>query len=260
MAGIPRQVSSYLAAVADRVAGVVGSQLVGVYPTGSLALQDYRPGRSDIDLMAVVEGPAEPARCRAVAARLDHGALPCPAAGLEFVLYPRETVTSTEPIAGYALNLNTGSQLPSVTSLDPGRDPAFWYVIDRAVTHQSGWPVVGPPPRDLFRAMPFPRLLAVVTESVAAHARPENGHLLDNAVLNGCRALRFAEDRWWYSKLRAARGTLPTAGQFAPLISAAMASFQQGRRNGGRLRADDVAAFLDHVLTGLRAAKRAVWA
>jgi hypothetical protein len=254
MTGIPRDVTSYLAAVADRVSGVFGPELVGVYTTGSLALGDYRPGRSDIDVMAVVEGRPDPMRCRVVAARLDHGVLPCPAAGLEFVLYPRETVTSAEPIAGYALNLNTGSQLVPVTNLHPEKDQPFWYVIDRAVTYQSGWPLVGPSPKSVFRALPFPTLLRVVTDSVAGHARPENGHLLDNAVLNGCRALRFAEDKWWYSKLRAAQRTLPSAGQFVPLISAAMAAFRQGRQDGGRLLVDDVAAFLDHVITGLRRA------
>src|SRR3954468_13219687 len=85
----PHAVRTYIRAVSQEVVTVVGGALVGVYTTGSLALGGVTPGRSDIDLMAVVDGPETPEACPDLAARLDQDRLACPASGLEFVLYPR---------------------------------------------------------------------------------------------------------------------------------------------------------------------------
>jgi hypothetical protein len=94
-----------------------------------------------------------------------------------------------------------------------------------------------------------------VIASVEAHRDPQEGHLLDNAVLNGCRALSFARDRRWYAKVDAAERTLPIVGEFAPLVSAAIVSFGSGRQESAtlELEPDAVAAFLSQVLRRLRA-------
>lgn len=252
MVTIPEEVTRYLHAVTARVRDVCGDRVVGVYTTGSLALGSYRPGRSDIDVMAVVAGsPALEVR-RQLAAELDHRLLTCPAAGLEFVLYPLGTVSRPTPDAGYLLNLNTGPALPPVTSFDPGEGPAFWYPIDRAITRQSGASLYGPPAADLFAELPFNNLLRVVIASVEAHSDPQEGDLLDNAVLNGCRALSFGRDHRWYAKVDAAERTQPTAGEFAPLVAAAIASFGSGRQEATTLDPDTVQAFLIEVLRRLR--------
>jgi hypothetical protein len=253
MVTVPEDVKRYLHAVTGRVRDVFGDRVVGVYTTGSLALGDYRPGRSDIDLMAVVDGPQDLRLRRQLASQLDHRVLACPAAGLEFVLYPLTTISRPTSDAGYLLNFNTGSALPPVTSFDPADGPAFWYAIDRAITRQSGASLSGPPAPQIFAALPFDDLLRVVIASVEAHSDPQEGHLLDNAVLNGCRALSFAHDRWWYAKVDAAERTVPPVGEFAPLISAAIVSFGSGRQETGTLDPDTVRAFLFEVLRRLRA-------
>ena len=253
MATVPDEVSHYLGAVTARVRNVMGDRVVGVYTAGSLALGDYRPGRSDIDLMAVVSESRDLDLRRQLARQLDHRALTCPAAGLEFVLYPLTTVQRPTLAAGYLLNLNTGHALPPVTSFDPGDGPAFWYPIDRAITYQSGVSLYGPPAAELFAALPFDDLLRVVIASVAAHSDPAEGHLLDNAVLNGCRALSFARDRRWYAKVDAAQRILPSAGEFAPVVSTAIASFGSGRQDAAALDRDTVRAFLFDVLQTLQA-------
>jgi hypothetical protein len=253
VATIPEQVNGYLRAVTRRVRDVFGDHVVGVYTTGSLALGGYRPGRSDIDLMAVVDGSPDLDRRRQLVRQLDHQELACPAAGLEFVLYPLTTVSQPTVTAGYLLNLNTGPALPPVASFDPGDGPAFWYPIDRAITYQSGEPLYGPPAADLFVALPFADLLGVVIASVKAHSDPQQEDLLDNAVLNGCRALSFARDRRWYAKLDAAERILPIAGGFAPLVAASVDSFNSGRRPATALDRDTVRAFLLDVVQRLQA-------
>jgi hypothetical protein len=251
---VPQEVTRYLDDVTARVGDIFGNRVVGVYTTGSLALGDYRPGRSDIDLMAVVDGSQDLDLRRQLVRQLDHRVLHCPAAGLEFVLYPLTTVSRPTLDAGYLINFNTGAALPPVTSFDPGEGPAFWYPIDRAITRQSGAALYGPPAPQLFAAFPFDDLLRAVIASVETHSDPQEGHLLDNAVLNGCRALRFAQDRRWYAKVDAAERTLPMVGEFAPLVSAAIASFGSGRQKTSKLDPDTVRAFLLEVLQRLRSA------
>jgi hypothetical protein len=253
MVTLPEDVTRYLHAVTARVRDVFADHVVGVYTTGSLALGDYRPDRSDIDLMAVVAGSQDLSLRRQLVSQLDHRVLACPAAGLEFVLYPLTTVSRPMLDAGYLLNFNTGSALPPVTSFDPGDGPAFWYAIDRAITRQSGASLYGPPAPQLFAALSFDDLLRVVIASVEAHSDPQEGHLLDNAVLNGCRALSFARDRRWYAKVDAAKRTVPIVGEFAPLVSAAIVSFGSGRQEAATLDPDTVRAFLFEVLRRLRA-------
>jgi hypothetical protein len=249
---VPQEVTRYLQAVTARIHDVFGDHVVGVYTTGSLALGDYRPGRSDIDLMAVVAGSPDLDLRRQLVHQLDHQVLACPAAGLEFVLYPLITVSRPTLDAGYLINFNTGPALPPVTSFDPGDGPAFWYAIDRAITRQSGASLHGPPAQQLFAALPYDDLLHIVIASVEAHSDPQEGHLLDNAVLNGCRALSFAHDRRWYAKIDAAERTLPMVGEFAPLVSAAILSFGSGRQQSAMLNPDTVGAFLIEVLRRLR--------
>jgi predicted nucleotidyltransferase len=249
---IPEEVRRYLQAVTLRVRDIFGDHVVGVYTTGSLALGDYRPGRSDLDLMAVVAGSPGLGLRRQLADQLDHRVLACPAAGLEFVLYPLTTVSRPTSDAGYLLNFNTGPVLPPVTSFDPGEGATFWYPIDRAITRQSGAALYGPPAAQLFAELPFDELLRVVIASVAAHSDLDEGHLLDNAVLNGCRALSFARDHRWYAKVDAAERTLPSVGDFAPLVSAAIDSFGSGRQDAAALDPDTVRAFLTEVLRRLR--------
>lgn len=258
MVTVPEEVTRYFQAVTARVHDVFGDRVVGVYTTGSLALGGYRAGRSDIDLMAVVAESADLDLRRQLVRQLDHRVLACPAAGLEFVLYPVITVSRPTLEAGYLLNFNTGRALPPVTSFDPGDGPAFWYPIDRAITRQSGASLYGAPARQLFAALPFDDLLRVVIASAEAHSDPQEGHLLDNAVLNGCRALTFAHERRWYAKVDAAERVLPIVDEFQPLVSAAIVSFEAGRQHAVMLDPDAVRAFLFEVLRRLRAQLAAV--
>jgi len=243
--------ADYLSAVIVRLRELLGDRLIGVYPTGSVALDGYRPGRSDLDLIAVAEQPT-PTEVAGIAAGLAHDALPCPATGLEFVLYDRATLGRLTTEAGFALNLNTGRELPPKVETSAGDGPRFWYPIDRDITHQQGQVLTGPDFGSLAARQPFPAILDVVTESVAAHlaALTEHG---DNAVLNGCRSLRFHAERRWTTKPDAATWASTHAPpRFAALISAALESFGRDRAVGHVVAVDRAGEFLGYVLDRLR--------
>jgi hypothetical protein len=247
---LPPAEALYLQAVVGRLAAVLGDGLVGVYPTGSVALGAYTPGRSDLDIMAVVAQPPPAPMLRGVAAQLAHDALPCPATGLEFVLYPRDVVATASEHAGYLLDLNTGRELKPKTSVDTAGAPRFWYVIDRAITAQSGVSLAGMPVPDLFTSPPFETLRDVVVESMRIHAAQLGEHG-DNAVLNACRALWFGAERRWYPKPAAAHWASAAVPQFSDLIESAIASYAAGRAARRQLPAGQVSAFLEHVLRQL---------
>ncbi|MGI5241588.1 aminoglycoside adenylyltransferase domain-containing protein [Dactylosporangium sp. CA-139066] len=241
----------YLGAVVDRLQVIFRGRLVGVYPAGSLAFDAYQPGRSDIDLVAVADEPT-PGEVGAVTAALDHGALPCPAAGLEFVLYDRATLATLSTEAGFALNLNTGAQLPYKAETDPGDGLTFWYPIDRDMVRQQRRALIGPPFAGLVTRVRSRRLLPVVAESVAAQLDGLGEHG-DNAVLNGCRALRYHATHTWSPKREAAAWAVEVLPQESELIEAALASHASGRDAGRTLDRAAATEFLTRVHATLTA-------
>ncbi|WP_058853784.1 nucleotidyltransferase domain-containing protein [Nocardia jinanensis] len=225
---IPAAVRPYLAELVRRARTVHGNQLLSVFAVGSLALGDYRPGRSDIDVTVIVAPDTPEKALHDLAAALAHPAFPCPAAGLELVVYDAEFAASATPEPGYLLNLNTGPLLPAVADFDSAGAPAFWYVIDRAVARQSGLPLFGRPVRDVLAAPRRPDLLTAVAASVDEHAAGA-GHLTDNRVLNGCRAVLFCRTGRWVTKREAGRAIAAAEERFEPIVAAALRSFERPR-------------------------------
>ena len=82
-------VRRYLADLIDAARDVLGDNMIGAYVSGSIALDAYQPGRSDADVALICEDPVTLERKRELVSRLRHEVLPCPARGLELVLYRR---------------------------------------------------------------------------------------------------------------------------------------------------------------------------
>ncbi|WP_432012102.1 aminoglycoside adenylyltransferase domain-containing protein [Streptomyces cucumeris] len=252
---LPTELHSYLQELLRRTRAVCGDHLVGVLAVGSLALGDYRHGRSDIDLTVVVEPSLPGSAPHDLAGTLAHPALPCPAAGLELVVYGADFARRPSGEAGYLLDLNTGPSLPDRADTDPARSPAFWYVIDRSIAHHTGLPLLGGPARDLVAAPDRRDVLAAVRASVVEHSGGE-GHLADNRVLNGCRAVVFCRTGRWVAKRTAAREIVAAEERFRPLVDAAVHSFERPRALAVALPDADVRTFLGWVRERVEEAAR----
>ena len=196
----------YLDELAGRAEGALGGRLVGVYAGGSLALGDYQPGRSDIDVAVVVEGRLGLESKEALVAALRHEALPCPARGLELVVYSRDAAKANTAEAEFELNLNTGAEMPFRVDLEPDPAETHWFALDRAILRAHGLTVLGPPAKDVFGVISRQELLAVLARAMRWHEL--GAARTDDAVLNGCRALRFARENEWSSKRAAGRWAL----------------------------------------------------
>jgi len=100
-----RVLTPEVAVFGDRVKEVlprtVGTDLVGVYFVGSVALGGYVPGESDIDIAAVSSAALTDPQRRSVASAVVEASAECPARGLEFTLYRRDIAGSLPAGAGF---------------------------------------------------------------------------------------------------------------------------------------------------------------
>ena len=202
-------VDEYLAELARRMRDVLGDDLLGVYAGGSLALGAYEPGRSDVDVSAVVAAPLAPEAKQALVAALRHEALPCPARGLELVVYPLATVQAATSAPGFDLNLNTGERMASASTRRRATSRASGSPSTARSCATTGsrctarrWPSCSP----RSRARPCCRCWRV--GPLAPRLRRAAGQRL---VLNTARALHFADTGVWVSKREAGSRYLEAA-------------------------------------------------
>jgi aminoglycoside adenylyltransferase-like protein/nucleotidyltransferase-like protein len=197
--------ASYLSSLRSRLHGLLRRDLVGVYVGGSYALGDYRREASDLDLAAVVTTRLSRELRQQVVERLRHESLPCPARGLELVVYRLQTARSGSVTADFELNLNSGLGLPMRVERRPAAGEGHWFPIDRSMLSQAGIALLGPPAGEVFSWISPPALAPILVDSLHWH----RAHLErpSDAVLNACRSLRFATEGRWSSK--------PAAGRWA---------------------------------------------
>ncbi len=180
----------------------LGDRLVGVRLSGSAALGDFAPELSDLDVQAVSTERLALGERRALAESLSHRALPCPARGLEFVLYAQDDLADPAGPA-FQLNLNTGPAMHEHVALDPAEDPRFWFTLDVAIGRAHGRTLRGRNAADVLPDLNRDRVLQALATALDWYQEHE-GHSADT-VLSACRAWAFASDGRWYSKTGAAR-------------------------------------------------------
>jgi hypothetical protein len=169
-----------LAALAEHVT------VVDSFVLGSGLLGGYRPGKSDLDLVAVVDQPLRGEARRVAIERI--AALELPGRRLELVLY----VEGEQP-PDFDLNLE----------VDPGSarevpdEAGFWFVIDAAMAQERspGW-------GERFEPISEERVREAVEQSLAWSAEHEG---LEFARLNAVRARHYLEHGKWMTKKEASR-------------------------------------------------------
>jgi predicted nucleotidyltransferase len=184
---VPRELTSYLDELVARLADV--ANLHAVYLLGSAASGGYEHGRSDVDVVAVTTRSLSDTEKRELAKVAE--SLPCPARKLELVVYPLGSDR-------HEINLNTGEKV----SFDPEEDPAFWFVLDRAIAEQHATVLAGPLWHEVFEPVPREAVLEALEQ--ALDWQEENDPIGRSSVLNACRGWMWLETGVWGSKLEAA--------------------------------------------------------
>ncbi|MEU4690462.1 nucleotidyltransferase domain-containing protein [Actinoplanes sp. NPDC023714] len=228
------EINGYLTAVSDTARAVLAGNFVGAYAAGSLALDAFQPGRSDVDIALLCRDPLSDAVKRELIARLRHSALPCPARGLELVVYTEAVARSGTREPGFELELNDGPAMDFRQTLRPADRPAadgaFWYGLDRSILHQSGRALAGPPAAEAFADLSAQDVRSLLIDSLhwwmalptPANDDPAAG--ADDAVLGACRALVRCRDGIWLSKIDAGRHLISTGYQPTEVIEQSIAA------------------------------------
>ena len=215
---------AYLEELTTRLRNLLGDDLVGVYAGGSYALGGYEPGRSDLDVAAVVRTGLDEGVVERLVAAVRNEALPVPARKLELVVYGQEAARSGSLDAGFALNLNTGAHEPfrAETQVQPGEE--HWFAIDRSVLAGHGVALLGPPAAEIFAAPPREALLPVLAGVLRWYRQhePESA----DGVLNAGRSLRFARDGVWLAKPALRAWARKQPGTTADILDRAIAELE----------------------------------
>ena len=187
---------AYLAELVERARGVLAANLVGAYAAGSVGLDAYQPGRSDIDVALVTAEPVADPTKRALVEVLRHEALPVPARGLELVVYTRAAAASGTSEPAFEVELNTGPAMAFRATYDPADRPSpdgrFWYALDRSILSGSTGSLLGPPANEAFVDVVPDDLRDLLVEALTWWLR-QPGDPAD-AVLGACRSLVRVRD------------------------------------------------------------------
>ncbi len=184
--------------------------LEAIYITGSIALGDFQPATSDVDLLVATRSTLPHGRLAELADGV--AAVSIPVRGLEYVVYPLAALRDPEPTPAWELNLNVGPRLAARhTGFDPSAEPRYWAVLDLALARQSGLPLVGPAASALIASIPRQWLRSALQESLAWHDAEDRGS--PNQVLNACRAWLWAEHGRLTSKTLAAEWAFARTGE-----------------------------------------------
>jgi predicted nucleotidyltransferase len=230
----------------------LGENLLGMYLHGSLALGDFHPARSDIDMVVMTEQELDLETKRVIMSFLLRvSRMPCPLDTrflVEASLFPFQ-----QPLP-CALHYNETRREQYQEELRNGTwkhwndalqyDPAL--VIVLAVLHQQGICLYGKPIAAAFPVVPEHILQAALVKDVQ-DALKDPLHDLISCVLNACRVLAYLNDGMLRSK--DAGGTWGLAHvpeQYHALIQQALA-LSQGERPGRPVGPTAVAAFATYV-------------
>jgi hypothetical protein len=198
----------YALKVASATAAASGGQLAGVYLHGSAVLGGFDARRSDVDVLVVCDGPMTPAQQSAVAEALSEQRLPCPGRGLELSIVTLQVAQHPVAEPAFELHLTTAPEDTKVIDgHQGGGDPDL--VLHFAVCRTAGR-LIGPglPAAEAFGPVAGDLVVARLAAELRWGAEHAPG---EYAVLNACRAWRFAADGALVSKIDGGRWALGRA-------------------------------------------------
>jgi hypothetical protein len=195
-------------ALAHSCSGALGETVASVILHGSLTLDDYVPGRSDVDLLVVVDDPVSDAQLAALTQAVATQRPRAPGR-VDLRVVTRQVAASPSPAppmeAYVEIAPGSGSGL-EVERRHPGeRD----LVVEFSMCRSYGRSLLGAAPAELIGEAPDQWVLNVGDAQLAAwQAIGDDPRHAELTVLTACRVWRFAEEGCHCSKTAAGEWAL----------------------------------------------------
>ncbi|MFI6760771.1 aminoglycoside adenylyltransferase domain-containing protein [Micromonospora sp. NPDC050417] len=221
----PHRVVGYARQLATVMHTLSGADLIGLYLHGSAVLGGFSPPLSDVEVLAVVARAGSATHQFRVGTALGRTIDRCPGRGLDLTVVTTATARSlgTCPFEVRVTGATDGSAHVIPGTGHPG-NPEL--VLQVEICRRYGLAVTGPPPDRVFAPVAAQRLRwAICRQLDWALAQGRQGE----AVLNACRALRFAADGSLCAKVEAGRWYL-SRHPHHPLVAEALVLHQIGDR------------------------------
>lgn len=235
----------YLERVVSSCLQVAGEPLAAAWVVGSLATDDFAPARSDVDLVIAVQSVMREETKEELARVLDHRVLPCPAYGLDLIVYLAGGLREMRRCPDYEFSISTGRTWETDVSFG-GSYPGG--LIDLAMSRRVGRSLQGPHPREVVGPIPEQWVVEELLASLRWHVDnvhdPFHDPFGSNAVLNACRALHYLVTGEFVSKSIGAEWFLGTRS--VPVVAEALES--RLSRSAGQLDHTEVVSFLQQAI------------
>lgn len=188
----------YLTSLTKAMDVVLGAQLVGVYLHGSAVLGGFDARRSDVDIVVVSNGPMSREQQTAAALSLSEEELPCPARGLELSVVTHEVALHPSARPPFELHITTTPGDSKVVDGHGGAGDSD-LVLHFAVCRTAGQLIgSGLPRQEAFSPVPQALVLDQLVQELEWSAEQVPN---EYAILNACRAWRYATDGILVSKV-----------------------------------------------------------
>lgn len=192
--------------LANACAEVLPGTLVSAILHGSLTIDDFWPGRSDLDLLLVVQRRLTSSEADALvetARTTDLGA----AGGLDLLVVTRRTAEAPGDHPGRELLVGRRPGADEEIEGRDDRDPDLWPELSEA--RANGRSLLGPEPRGVIGAVPADRVRTNAVGWLTTWLeRTDDGKNAAHMVLTACRMWRFGLSGEHSSKTAAARWAL----------------------------------------------------
>lgn len=232
-------VNNVLAVLADELLKILGSQLTGLYLTGSLTYGDFDPGSSDIDFLAILN--RELSDRQRLRIQQMHAAIadehPKWSKRIEGSYITEDMLSSTEPPKKPRPYINGGRLW--------GPDPAYGYewLINLYVLRETGVALIGPDPTEMTppvniadvreaskRDLHADWALKLRDPSPFDKSGYDSSHLQAYAILTMCRILYRARNDGVASKRAASDWVKKTYGRSWRGLVEKAENWQHGQR------------------------------
>jgi predicted nucleotidyltransferase len=228
----PEPAASVLEELEAQVRDLLGANLRGIYVYGSLAFECYNPARSDVDVLVVTRRRMAPETRRELSSVLNRLQ---EKAELEISFLSRADLEPWRYPTPFDYHFSGSSEVHDRAGV--------YFATEVANARTRGVALVGPPPQEVFPAVPDEDFLDSVERDLVwarDHLQERPGY----AVLNACRVVAYRRERRVMSKAEAASwGIRHAPRRFRALIGEAAAIYA-GERDA-ELDRDAVLAFVE---------------